>query len=99
VTNTVVTERDYWGGRRTMIRRVLSRLPVDRTVDFFAEIGVPLKTEPTGKMFPQSDRSRDVLDALLAAARAVDAHHRLYAAQRRRTASGHHRRHASCGRG
>jgi predicted Rossmann fold flavoprotein len=71
VTNTVVTERDYWGGRRTIVRRVLSRLPVDRTVDFFADIGVPLKVEPTGKLFPRSDRSRDVLDALLAAARAV----------------------------
>ena len=72
VTNTIVTERDYWGGRRTIIRRVLSRLPVDRTVEFFAEIGVPLKVEPTGKLFPRSDRSRDVLEALLAAARAVD---------------------------
>ena len=72
VTNTVVTERDYWGGRRTIIRRVLSRLPVDRTIEFFAGIGVPLKVEPTGKLFPRTDRSRDVLDALLAAARAVD---------------------------
>jgi predicted Rossmann fold flavoprotein len=71
VTNAVVTERDYWGGRRTIIRRVLSRLPVDRTIDFFDEIGVPLKEEPTGKLFPRSDRSRDVLDALLAAARAA----------------------------
>jgi predicted Rossmann fold flavoprotein len=69
VTNTVVTERDYWGGRRTIIRRVLSRLPVDRTIEFFAEIGIPLKVEPTGKLFPRSDRSRDVLDALLGAAR------------------------------
>lgn len=72
VTNAVVTERDYWGGRRTIVKRVLSRLPVERTVAFFEEIGVPLKQEPTAKLFPRSDRSRDVLDALLAAARAVD---------------------------
>jgi len=72
VTNAVVTERDYWGGRRTIIRRVLARLPVDRTISFFEELGVPLKVEPTGKLFPQSDRSRDVLDALLGAARALD---------------------------
>lgn len=72
VTNAVVTERDYRGGRRTIIRRVLTRLPVAQTIAFFEEIGVPLKQEPTSKLFPRSDRSRDVLDALLAAARAVD---------------------------
>jgi predicted Rossmann fold flavoprotein len=71
VTNAVVTERDYWGGRRTIIRRVLARLPVHRTIGFFDEIGVPLKEEPSGKLFPRSDRSRDVLDALLGAAQAV----------------------------
>jgi predicted Rossmann fold flavoprotein len=69
VTNAVVTERDYWGGRRTIIRRVLARLPVADTIAFFAEIGVAMKEEPTGKLFPRSDRSRDVLDALLGAAR------------------------------
>jgi predicted Rossmann fold flavoprotein len=72
VTNAVVTERDYWGGRRTIIRRVLARLPVARTIEFFESLGVPLKEEATAKLFPRSDRSRDVLDALLAAARALD---------------------------
>ena len=69
VTNAVVTERDYWGGRRTIIRRVLARLPVARTIAFFEELGVPLKEEPTAKLFPRSDRARDVLDALMSAAR------------------------------
>jgi predicted Rossmann fold flavoprotein len=64
----VVTEADYWGGKRTVIRRVLARLPVPRTIDFFRELGVPLEEERTGKLFPVSDRSRDVLDALLRAA-------------------------------
>ena len=72
VTNSVVTERDFWGGRRPIIKRVLARLPVRQTIAFFEEIGVPLKEEPTRKLFPRSDRSRDVLDALLAAARAVN---------------------------
>ena len=68
VTNTVVNEKDYWGGKRTIIRNVLRRLPVADTIAFFERIGVPLKEEPGGKLFPQSDRSRDVLDALLRAA-------------------------------
>lgn len=71
VTNAVVTERDYWGGRRTIIRRVLGRLTVAQTIAFFDEIGVPLKEEPTRKLFPRSNRSRDVLDALLHAAHAL----------------------------
>ena len=68
VTNTVVTEEDYWGGKRTIIRRVLRALPVSSTVAFFERIGVSLKEEPDGKLFPRSDRSKDVLHALLRAA-------------------------------
>ena len=56
VTNTVVTEEDYWGGKRTIIRRVLRALPVSSTVAFFEGIGVPLKEEQDGKLFPRSDR-------------------------------------------
>lgn len=68
VTNSVVTEQDYWGGKRTIIRRVLRALPVPATVAFFERIGVPLKEERDGKLFPRSDRSREVLEALLRAA-------------------------------
>ena len=65
VTNTVVTEADFWGGKRTVIRRVLQALPVEETVAFFTELGVPLHEEAGGKLFPDSNRARDVLDALL----------------------------------
>ena len=67
VTNAVVSEKDFWGGKRTIVRRVLQALPVHETVRFFAEIGVPLREEPGGKLFPESNRSRDVVDALLRA--------------------------------
>jgi predicted Rossmann fold flavoprotein len=65
VTNSVVTERDFWGGRQTIIRRVLRALPVGATTDFFRELGVPLHVENDGKLFPDSNRARDVLNALL----------------------------------
>src|SRR6185436_10029771 len=68
VTNAVVTEHDFWGGRRTVIRRVLRALPVDETLAFFREIGVALHEEAHGKLFPDTNRSRDVVDALLAEA-------------------------------
>lgn len=65
VTNAVVTERDFWGGPRPIVRRVLRALPVPETVAFFSAIGVPLHEEAGGKLFPDSHRSRDVSDALL----------------------------------
>src|SRR5262249_19275052 len=69
VTNTVVTETDFWGGRPAIIRRILRGLPVDDTVRFFADLGVRLHEEPAGKLFPDTNRARDVVDALLHGAR------------------------------
>jgi predicted Rossmann fold flavoprotein len=65
VTNTIVSERDFWGGRPAIIRRVLRAFPVAETVAFFREIGVALHEEAGGKLFPDSNRARDVLGALL----------------------------------
>lgn len=69
VTHHEVTERAYSGGSRRVVARVLRRFDVERTVAFFAELGVELKREPTGKLFPTTDRARTVLDALINAAR------------------------------
>src|SRR5215217_5885625 len=65
VTNSVVSEKDFNGGRPATIRTILRALPVPATIAFFAELGVPLHEEPAGKLFPDSNRSRDVLEALL----------------------------------
>ena len=70
VTNASVTDADFWGGTRAIVRRVLRAFPVPDTIAFFDELGVRLHEEAGGKLFPDSNRARDVLDALL---RAVDA--------------------------
>jgi predicted Rossmann fold flavoprotein len=69
VTHDVVTEREYSGGSRNAVRSVLRRFGVEQTVAFFAERGVELKREETGKLFPTTDRAQTVLDALLGALR------------------------------
>lgn len=69
VTHHAVTERDYCGSTPPAIRKVLARFDVQATRAFFADLGVKLKREETGKLFPVTDRARTVLDALLHAAR------------------------------
>lgn len=71
VTHHSVDETAYAGSSRNAIKKVLRSFEVARTVDFFAELGVELKREETGKLFPTTDEARTVLNALLRAAREV----------------------------
>ena len=68
VTNTIVTAEDFQGGSRNVVRRLLREFDAPRAAAFFREIGVPLHEEPGGKLFPDSNQARTVLDALLAEA-------------------------------
>ncbi len=69
VTNEAVVPARFHGeGAPAFVSRVLRAYSPDQTRRFFEEIGVPLKLEPTGKFFPVSDSSRQVLGALLHAA-------------------------------
>jgi len=68
VTHDVVRADDF-NGSHNAIAKVLRAFDVAQTVAFFESLGVPLKREETGKLFPVSDRARDVVDALLRAAR------------------------------
>jgi len=72
VTHHAVDEKAYAGASPNAIRKVLRRHGVAETVAFFEEQGVELKQEDTGTLFPTTDRSRTVLDALLAAADKAD---------------------------
>jgi len=65
VTNAAVTERDFCGSPPQLVKRVLRAFGVAETVAFFRELGVALHEEEHGKLFPDANRSRVVLDALL----------------------------------
>ena len=69
VTNRRVVAADYWGGDRRFIESVLRAFSAADTVGFFEGLGVRLHEEEGGKLFPDSGRSRTVLDALVGAAR------------------------------
>lgn len=74
VTHDQVDESAYAGSSRNAIRKVLRRFDVPQTVRFFRELGVELKREDTGKLFPTSDDAHTVLDALLRAGDDAGAH-------------------------
>src|SRR3954463_15162462 len=71
VTNEVVRPDDF-NGSRNAIAKGLRTFDVSSTIAFFEELGVKLKREETGKLFPVSNRARDVVDALLRAAEGVE---------------------------
>jgi predicted Rossmann fold flavoprotein len=69
VTHDQVTANAYAGSSPNAINKVLRRFDVPQTIQFFREIGVELKREEAGKLFPVTDSARTVLNALLNSAR------------------------------
>src|SRR5499425_3147970 len=49
VTHREVSERDFHGGSRPFVARVLRAFTVEQTLAWFAALGVELKLEETGK--------------------------------------------------
>ena len=64
VTHDRVTPRDF-NGSQNVVRNVLAAFDEAATVRWFESMGVTLKREPTGKLFPAADSARAVLAALL----------------------------------
>ncbi|MCC6763781.1 MAG: aminoacetone oxidase family FAD-binding enzyme [Deltaproteobacteria bacterium] len=70
VTHDVVTADDF-NGVRPVVRNVLAAFGVAATVEWLASLGVELKREETGKLFPVSNRAATVVQALVARCRAL----------------------------
>ena len=65
VTHHRVLPNDYAGTSPNAIKNVLKAFNERATIEFFENLGVRLKQEDTGKMFPVSDSAQSVLSALL----------------------------------
>ena len=68
VTHDEVFPHDY-NGSKNVVRNILAAFDVAATIRWFSSMGVELKREETGKLFPIADTSRAVLGALLDRAR------------------------------
>lgn len=67
VTNARVTEHDFTTSSPTLLRNMLRAFGVEQTRTAFGDLEVALRSEPLGKLFPTTNRARDVLDALVGA--------------------------------
>jgi predicted Rossmann fold flavoprotein len=64
VTHDAVIPEDF-NGSRPVVRNILAAFSASAAVDWFASLGVELKREETGKLFPVANTARAVLSALL----------------------------------
>ena len=64
VTHEQVTPGDF-NGSPHIVRHILAAFGVEATRRWFGTLGVELKREATGKLFPVTDQARTVLQALL----------------------------------
>lgn len=64
VTHEKVAPGDFFGNHR-IIKNVLAAFTVPNAIAWFASLGVELKREATGKLFPVTDQARTVLTALM----------------------------------
>ena len=64
VTHDIVTPEDF-NASRAIVRNVLAEFGVADVIQWFDSMGIALKREPTGKLFPVADSARVVLAALL----------------------------------
>ncbi len=64
VTHDEIHPEDYYGSHN-IVRNILAAFNEKATVRWFASLGVLLKREDTGKLFPVSDSARTILQALL----------------------------------
>ena len=80
VTHDQVTHKDF-NGSPHIVRNILAAFGVEATRRWFLSLGVELKREETGKLFPVTDQARTVLHALTARCEtlgvAVLVHHRV----------------------
>ena len=64
VTNEKVTANDF-NGQKSVVRHVLGSFNHRRAIEWFESLGINLKLENTGKLFPVSDKASTVLNALI----------------------------------
>lgn len=65
LTNLHISPERYYGENTKCLHNIFNRFSAKETMDFFEKLGVRLKTEPEGRVFPVTNQATTVLDHLL----------------------------------
>lgn len=64
LTNKNISANSYHGASKAFINNILGKFNQDQTIDFFESLGVALKEEDSGRIFPRSNQSSTIVTAL-----------------------------------
>ncbi|MEL7565047.1 MAG: NAD(P)/FAD-dependent oxidoreductase [Dehalobacterium sp.] len=64
-TNININKSCYFGENPRFAESALANFGVQKTIDFFEQLGIAHKVEELGKVFPMSDQASSVLDVLM----------------------------------
>jgi len=64
LTNTNLSPGKYYGENTKCLHNIFNRFSCDDAMKFFEGLGVKLKTETDGRVFPFTDRASTIVDAL-----------------------------------
>lgn len=64
ITNEDCSIDNYHGNSLEFIEKVFSKFPVDKTMKFFNDLGLVLKNDGSGRVYPYSDQASTVVDIL-----------------------------------
>jgi len=64
-TNININRSCYFGENPHFVESALANFGVQKTIDFFEQLGIAHKVEELGKVFPMSDQASSILDVLM----------------------------------
>ena len=64
LTNKIISSNSYHGASAAFIKKILGKFNQAQTMDFFESLGVALKEEDHGRIFPRSNQASTIVSAL-----------------------------------
>lgn len=65
LTNRLAEKSRYHGGSKNSIEKVLKKFGPDEVMEYFLSLGVVLKEEDNGRIFPRTNQAQTIVDALI----------------------------------
>lgn len=64
ITNLHITSDNYHGANRKFVNSIISQFNQNKTISFFQNLGLVLKEENNGRIFPRNDQAKSVVEIL-----------------------------------